>query len=90
MCGEDHIAIGPDGVISKTMIDDAARAAQCKFYEERTKKGIGAPGEGAGIFNIVAEYNSNLRFRMLADDLSARGWPGARIEKLLGGNLTRL
>ena len=72
------------------MIDDAARAAQRKFYEERVRKGIAAPGEGPDVFNIVADYDSNMRFRMLADDLAARGWPAARIEKLLGGNLMRL
>lgn len=90
MCGEDHIAIGTDGMIFKTVIDDAARAAQRKFYEERARKGIAAPGEGPDVFNIVADYDSNMRFRMLADDLAARGWPAARIEKLLGGNLMRL
>ncbi|WCM25196.1 dipeptidase [Sphingomonas sp. QA11] len=90
ICGEDHIAIGTDGMISRTVIDDSARAAQRKFHEERTKKGIAAPGEGPDIFNIVADYDTHLRFRMLADDLSARGWPAARIEKLLGGNLVRL
>ena len=90
VCGEDHIAIGTDGMIFKTVIDDAARAAQRKFYEERVRKGIAAPGEGPDVFNIVADYDSNMRFRMLADDLAARGWPAARIEKLLGGNLMRL
>lgn len=90
LCGEDHIAIGTDGIIFKTVIDDAARAQQRKFYEERSKKGIAAPGEGPDIFNIIPDYDSHMRFRMLADDLSARGWPAARIDKLLGANLLRL
>lgn len=90
VCGEDHVAIGTDGGLSKTVIDDKARASQKKFFEDRAAKGIAAPGEGPDIFNIVAELDSHLRFRMLSDALSKAGWPDARIDKVLGGNLMRL
>jgi membrane dipeptidase len=89
-CGEDHVAIGTDGILSAIVIDDAARAAQKKFYEDRAAKGIAAPGEGADIFNYVADFNSHMRFRMLADALSSAGWPATRIDKVLGANLLRL
>ena len=36
------------------------------------------------------DYNSHMRFRMLADDLARAGWPTGRIEKILGANLLRI
>lgn len=90
VCGEDHVAIGTDGMLHKTVIDDTARAEQKKFFEERASLGIAAPGEGSDIFNILAEWDDHLRFRHLADGLARAGWSSARIEKVLGGNLLRL
>lgn len=90
LCGEDHVAIGTDGAIEKTVIDDEARAAQRKFFEDRTKRGIAAPGEGADVFNIVAEWDDHMRFRHLADGLARAGWSSAQIDKALGANLVRL
>jgi len=90
VCGEDHIGIGTDGVLNKTVIDGAARAAQKKFYDERAAKGIAAPGEGADIFNIVADWDDNMRFKHLADGLSRAGWSTSQVEKALGANLLRV
>ena len=90
LCGEDHVSIGTDGVLSKTVMDDKARAAQKKFYEERSAEGIAAPGEGPDIFNIVAEWDDVMRYRKLADGLSKSGWTTSQIEKALGANLMRV
>ncbi len=90
VCGEDHIGIGTDGDLSKTVIDDKARAAQKKFYDDRAAQGIAAPGEGPDIFNIVAEWDDHMRFRHLADGLSKAGWTSRQIEKALGANLLRV
>jgi membrane dipeptidase len=90
VCGEDHVGIGTDGILYKTVIDDTARAQQKKFFEERTARGIAAPGEGPDVFNVVAEWDDHMRFRHLADGLSRAGWKGARIDKVLGGNLLRV
>lgn len=90
VCGEDHIGIGTDGVLNKTVLDDAARAAQKKFYDERSARGVAAPGEGADIFNIVADWDDNMRFKHLADGLSRAGWSTTQVEKALGANLLRL
>lgn len=90
VCGEDHVSIGTDGVVFKTVIDDKARERQKKFFEDRSARGIAAPGEGPDIFNIVAEWDEPRRFRLLADGLAKAGWSSARIEKVLGGNLMRL
>jgi membrane dipeptidase len=90
LCGEDHVSIGTDGNISKTVIDDKARAAQRKFFEDRSARGISAPGEGPDVFNIVAEWDDPLRFRHLADGLARAGWTARQVDKALGANLMRL
>ncbi len=90
VCGEDHVAIGTDCALFKTEVNDAARAEQKKFYEGRAAAGVAAPGEGPDVFNIVWDWDSHMRFELLADGLAAQGWTAARIEKILGGNLLRL
>jgi len=90
ICGEDHVSVGTDGDSTALVIDDKTREKQRKDFEDRRAKGIAAPGEGADIFTVVMDYNSHMRFRMLADDLARAGWPIGRIEKILGGNLLRI
>jgi len=90
VCGEDHVGIGTDGIIAKTVINDKARADQKKFYDDRVKRGVAAPGEGPDIFNIVAEWDDPGRFQHLADGLARAGWRSAAIEKALGANVLRL
>lgn len=90
ICGEDCVSIGTDGMLSKTPLDDRARAAQKALYDRRAAKGIAAPGEGPDIFNIVEEWDDNMRFQHLADGLARARWSTSQIEKALGGNLLRL
>jgi membrane dipeptidase len=90
VCGEDHVGLGTDGSISGVPLTDAYREAFRKEVEARIKAGVSAPGESADVFTIVPEYNDPLRFERLAGDLSRRGWPASRIEKLLGANFARL
>lgn len=81
LCGEDHVSIGTDGKLSKTVIDDKVRAAQKKCYDERVLQGIAAPGEGPEIFNIVVERRNTMRYRHLAGGLSKAGWTVGQIER---------
>jgi membrane dipeptidase len=90
VCGEDHVGLGTDGGISGIKLDDKYAAFQRKFFEDRQKAGIAAPGEAADVFNLVPEYNDERRFFTLANDLNERGWSAKRIEKLLGANFARL
>ena len=90
LCGEDHVSIGTDGILSKTVINEKSRAAQKKFYDGRAAQGIAAPGEGADIFNIVADWDDIMRYRHLADGLSKAGWTTGQVEKALGANLMRV
>jgi membrane dipeptidase len=90
VCGEEHVGLGTDGSISAVPLTDAYREWFRKSVEARQKAAISAPGESADVFTLVLEYNDPLRFMHLANDLARRGWPGSRIEKLLGANFTRL
>jgi membrane dipeptidase len=90
VCGEDHVGIGTDGSISGVPLTPAYLDAFRKSVEERQKAGISAPGESPDVVTVVPEYNDPLRYSHLADDLSRRGWPASRIDKVLGANFARL
>lgn len=90
VCGEDHVGLGTDGGISGIKLDEKYAEVQRKFVEGRQKAGIAAPGEDPNVFNLLPEYNDARRFFTLANDLSDRGWPAKRIEKILGANFVRL
>jgi membrane dipeptidase len=90
VCGEDHVGLGTDGGITGITLDAAYRESQRKEFEERTRQGIAAPGERPDWIQAIPEYNDPQRFLHLAQDLSKRGWPSTRIEKVLGGNWARL
>lgn len=90
VCGEDHVGIGTDNVLFRTEINDKMRERQKRFFEDRTKKGIAAPGERADAFNIVEDWDDEQRFWRLRDALKAKGWPPRVADKVLGENLLRL
>lgn len=90
VCGEDHVGIGTDNPFLGYTIDDKTRKAHREFFEDRQKRGISAPGEAADVLNLVEGYNDAPRYASLADDLAARGWKAARIDKVLGANFVRL
>jgi membrane dipeptidase len=90
VCGEDHVGIGTDNPFMGYTINDEARAQQRRFFEERSRQGIAAPGEAADVLNLVEGYNSAERYDRIGADLARRGWSSARIEKVLGNNFVRL
>jgi membrane dipeptidase len=90
VCGEDHVGLGTDGGISGIKLDEKYAEVQRKFVEDRQKAGIAAPGEDPNVFNLLPEYNDARRFFTLANDLTDRGWPAKRVEKILGANFARL
>ncbi len=90
VAGEDHVSIGTDGGILPVVIDQKARDAARKDYEQRHAAGIAAPGEGPDVFPLVLDYNSIDKMERLGSDLMKRGWTTARLEKLFGTNLMRL
>lgn len=90
VCGEDHVGLGTDGPLFGYEVNEETKKRHREFFEDRKKKGISAPGESADVLNLVEGYNDVGRYATLADDLKARGWSSARIDKLLGGNFVRL
>jgi len=90
VCGEDHIGIGTDGGIGPVVVDDALKAAYQQKFDFRVKNGFFTPGDAPDIYNWIPDYNTPNRLERLGDDLAKRGWPAARVDKLLGGNFERL
>ncbi|SMF66644.1 dipeptidase [Allosphingosinicella indica] len=90
VCGEDHVGIGTDNPLTGYVINDEMRKQQREFFQRRQKEGIAAPGEAADVLNLVDGYNDVSRFDRIAADLRTRGWSGARVDKVMGGNWLRL
>jgi membrane dipeptidase len=90
VCGEDHVGIGTDNPLMGYTINDETRAEQRRFFEDRQRRGIAAPGEAADVLNLVEGYNAVDRYDRMAADLRRRGWSSARIDKVLGNNFVRL
>jgi membrane dipeptidase len=90
VAGEDHVGIGTDNGVLPQLMDAEARKKLDKWQMDRIKAGIAAPGEGIGVYPMVADYNSVDRYRRFAADLQKRGWSEARLEKLMGGNFLRV
>jgi membrane dipeptidase len=89
VCGEDHVGIGTDGPV--TTIDDLAayRSLLAKEVAGRAAAGIAARGERADTLPFVIDLRGPDQFRDLARRLARRGYPTARIEKILGLNFLR-
>lgn len=90
VAGDDHVGVGTDGSISSVNLTAEQRARFQADIEQRKKRGIGAPGEIAGVFPFVPDLNVPRRIQKLGEILSGRGHSTARVEKVLGGNFARL
>jgi membrane dipeptidase len=88
--GEDHVGIGTDNFLNAQPFDPKAVEVSRKDYQTRAAAGVAAPGEGPDFFPAVLDYNSPMRFHMLADDLAKRGMPARVVDKIMGANLLRL
>jgi membrane dipeptidase len=90
VCGEDHVGIGTDNPFLGYRVNDEMRAEHRRFFEDRQRRGIAAPGEAADVYNFVEGYNAGDRYDRIGADLRRRGWSTARVEKVLGNNFVRL
>lgn len=90
VCGEDHIGIGSDGTVPAMRFDEATLAANRAEHADRVRANIAAPGETPDGTYYVPDLNEPDRMYRLADALARRGWPSARIEKLMGANFLRV
>jgi len=89
LCGEDHVGIGTDNVVSP--IDDMPKymAEYGRIIAERRKLGISAPGEDPNVPRFAADLADTNQFRVIADKLARRGHGSALIGKIMGGNFGR-
>jgi membrane dipeptidase len=88
VCGNDHVGIGSD--LSINPIEETPE--YLKFVLETNAKrkaaGISAPREDMPVY--TPDLNKPRRLEMIADGLSARGIPTFVIEKVIGGNFSRV
>lgn len=90
VCGEDHVGIGSDGVISPIAVTAEFKKKFADEINDRRKRGISAPGEDPNVYTFIPDLNRADRFARIAELLAARGHASTRIDKVLGGNFARL
>jgi membrane dipeptidase len=90
VCGEDHVGIGTDGMISPVKFNAEFRKKFAAEVAERRAAGISAPGESADVYTFLPDLNSADRFAHIAALLAKGGFTDARIAKILGANFARL
>lgn len=90
VCGEDHVGIGTDNVLSPVNLDEKYKQRHREDIRERRRLGISAPGESETSYLYLPDLNTPRRFETLAGLLSARGHSDALIGKILGGNFARV
>ncbi len=88
VCGADHVGIGSDGAIQKTVLTAEQKAAFDKDIARRQQLGIGAPGEDR--YPYVPDLNGPDHMEVIAAELAKRGQPAATIEKVMGANFARV
>jgi membrane dipeptidase len=88
VCGVDHVGIGSDGSIQKTVLTTEQKSAFDQDIARRKKLGIGAPGEDR--YPYVPDLNGPDHMETIAVELAKRGQPAAVIEKVLGANFERV
>jgi membrane dipeptidase len=84
VCGADHVGIGSDSAIQKTVLTAEQKAAFDADIARRKKLGIGAPGEDR--YPYVPDVNGPDHMEVIAFELAKRGQSEAVIEKVLGAN----
>lgn len=89
-CGEDHVSIGTDGILSTIALTPEFVAAFRDNTRKRREAGIAAPGETDDGYLFASDLNTPRRLETLAGMLLARGHSESRVEKLLGANLLRV
>lgn len=88
VCGSDHVGIGSDGAIEKTVLTAEQKAAFDRDIARRKQLGVGAPGEDR--YPYVPDLNGPDHMQVIAAELSKRGQPSSVIEKVLGANFQRV
>lgn len=87
-CGEDHVGIGTDGLLTPFDTSPESMAVWNEDIARRKATGVGAPGEGPPPF--VIGLNRPDRYAVIADALAKRGHSRTTLDKVMGGNFERV
>jgi membrane dipeptidase len=90
VCGEDHVGIGTDGVVSRIELTPEFVKRHREDVANRRRLGISAPGEEEDVYTFLPDLNGPRKLETLAGLLLARGHSESRVTKILGGNFVRL
>jgi membrane dipeptidase len=90
VCGEDHVGIGSDGVVSRVELTPEFIKRHREDVANRRRLGISAPGEEDDVYTFLPDLNGPRKLDRLAGLLLARGHSESRVTKILGGNFARL
>ena len=88
ICGEDHVGIGSDAILTTFDTTPASMEAWNKDIAARKAAGIAAPGEGRPPF--VEGLNRPDRAQVICRALLKRGHKPRVVEKVLGANFQRV
>jgi membrane dipeptidase len=88
VCGEDHVGIGTDGLLTPFDTSPDSMAEWNKEIARRKASGVAAPGEGPPPF--VVGLNRPDRSEVIAGELLRRGYSARVAEKVLGSNFLRV
>jgi membrane dipeptidase len=86
VCGEDHVGIGSD--IPLLHVGEEELTELKRRTEERKEARIAAPGEDRPAY--IPDLNTERKLELVTDALLKRGYKGAAVEKILGGNFKRV
>lgn len=90
VCGEDHVGIGTDAGIAPIERTADYEKDNREWVAAAVEDGVFERGRPADLYTFIPDLNRADRFDMLASMLSKRGYPDARIAKILGGNFARV
>jgi len=90
VCGEDHVGIGTDGVVSRIELTPEFMKRHRDDIANRRRLGISAPGEEEDVYTFLPDLNGPRKLETFAGQLIARGHSESRVTKILGGNFARL
>jgi membrane dipeptidase len=90
VCGEDHVGIGTDGVVSRIELTPEFIKRHREDIANRRRLGISAPGEEEDVYTFLPDLNGPRKLETVAGLLLARGHSESRVTKILGGNFSRL
>ena len=88
VCGEDHVGIGSDAVLTPFDTSPAGLADWNRDIAERKRSGVAAPGEGRPPY--VQGLNRVDRTKAIASALTRKGYPDRVVRKVLGANFQRV